>query len=54
MAGMRFCQLELFEMKNAKCDDPNEEYRLRKVITDAVGIDRFETNIKKLSHQEYS
>jgi hypothetical protein len=41
-------KLEMFEVKNAKCYDPNEEDRLMKVIR-AVGVDRFEKNIRSLA-----
>lgn len=41
-------RLEQFTVDDAHCYDPNEEFRLRKVI-DAVGKDRFRDNVRKLA-----
>ena len=41
-------ELMSFSISNAHCYDPNEEKRLRRVIG-AVGVERFETNIRTLA-----
>lgn len=40
-------QLAHFDCSNSGCHDPNEEYRLRRVI-DAIGKERFENKIRTL------
>ena len=41
-------QLERFDVGDARCYDPNEEARIRRVI-DAVGVDSFNTRIRNLA-----
>ena len=41
-------QLELFDVADARCYDPNEENRLRAAIG-AVGADRFNARIRELA-----